>query len=182
MDILILIVVLIIIVLCVIAAIYANIYNKFQDVMIRIDEVESSIDSNLRTKYDLLNRSVSLIKGNIDVDKDIFEQIVKLRSRKISNFELDRILESANSEFIVLMNERKELSKSDELKKISSQVEDIDEDLITLRDYYNSNITSYNKMIKIFPTNIVASICKYKEKLFYDRKDMSDDDYEDFKL
>ena len=38
--------------------------------------------------------------------------------------------------------------------------------------------TEYNQ----FPSNIIATFGKYKEKLFFDRKDMNDDDYDDFKL
>ncbi len=182
MDILIIIIVLIVIFICLFVAIYSNIYNQFQDSIIRINEVEATIDINLRNKYDLLNRSVALIKGNIDIEKEIFEEIVKLRSRKISNFELDRILVLANNEFIALKEEYKELNKSEEIKKISDSIIEIDDSLVSLREYYNYNITKYNKMTKIFPTNIVATICKYKERLFYDKKDMSDEDYNDFKL
>ena len=58
----------------------------------------------------------------------------------------------------------------------------INNELLTLRDYYNANITNYNKMIKKVPTNIIAKIKKYKERPFYDLKDMTDEDYQDFKL
>ena len=44
------------------------------------------------------------------------------------------------------------------------------------------NIAEYNKLIHLFPTNIIAKLSKQQEKLFFDRKDMSDDDYNDFKL
>ena len=37
-------------------------------------------------------------------------------------------------------------------------------------------------MIKKFPTNIVAKIKKYKERPYYDLKNMTDEDHEDFKL
>ena len=37
-------------------------------------------------------------------------------------------------------------------------------------------------MIVMFPTNIIAKINKFNTKLFFDRKDMSDDDFNDFKL
>ena len=36
--------------------------------------------------------------------------------------------------------------------------------------------------LRNFLVNIVATFCKYKDKLFFDRKDMNDDDYDDFKL
>ena len=48
--------------------------------------------------------------------------------------------------------------------------------------YYNDNITIYNSLLRKFPSNIIATFGKYKEKLFFDRKDMNDDDYDDFKL
>ena len=74
------------------------------------------------------------------------------------------------------------MQNNEEIKKIGTELEEIDIELENLRKYYNENITIYNKLIQTFPTNIVATISKYKEKLFYDRKDMSDDDYNDFKL
>ena len=63
-----------------------------------------------------------------------------------------------------------------------SKLNEIDSKLETFRDYYNSNIVKYNKMVKTFPTNIVALLCKYEDKLFFDMKNMTDDDVEDFKL
>ena len=67
-------------------------------------------------------------------------------------------------------------------EKIIKEIKDIDAKVDNSTDYYNDNITTYNTLIKKFPSNIVAMLCKYKEKLFFDRKDMSDEDYDDFKL
>ena len=75
----------IIVLACAIAVFYATIYNKFQEYIIRINEVESMIDTYLRNKYDLINKSIPIIKGNIKSEKEIFGEIVKLRSRKIGN-------------------------------------------------------------------------------------------------
>ena len=74
------------------------------------------------------------------------------------------------------------LIQSDELKKIERQLKEIDDKLSIYRDYYNSNIVKYNKMVKSFPTNIVALLCKYEDKLFFDMKNMNDDIVNDFKL
>ena len=187
MDTLMLILILIIVVICILVGLYINTYNKIQEYLTRINEVESIIDDNLRNKYDNINKSVSLIKGNDKInkhlDKNMFEEIVKLRNLKISNFDLDRKLIEANTEFLVLKEKYKEeLNSSEEIKNISKKLEEIDEKLDVNREYYNRNISEYNKLIKMFPTNIIAKINKYEEKLFYDRKDMSDEDYNDFKL
>lgn len=172
----------IVIIICVLVIFYATIYNKFQDYIIRINEVESMIDNNLRAKYDLLNRGIPIIKGNIPKDKEIFGEIVKLRSRKLGNFELYRVLARATNEFNGLKEEYPDIDKSSEIKKIRNQISDIDLKLNNEIEYYNENISIYNSLLKKFPSNIVATFCKYKEKLFFDRKDMNDEDYEDFKL
>lgn len=182
MESLLIIVLVIIVIICALVIFYARIYNKFQDYIIRINEVESIIDTSLRSKYDLINRAIPIIKSNIDSDKDMFGDIVKLRSRKIGNFELFRVLKKASIELEGLHNTHPEMDKSDEIKKIIKEIKEIDDKVDNSTSYYNDNITIYNTLIKKFPSNIVAMLCKYKEKLFFDRKDMSDDDYDDFKL
>ena len=81
-----------------------------------------------------------------------------------------------------LKKEFPDINKSDEIKKLTKQIEDIDSKIENYIDYYNDNITIYNTLVKKFPSNLIALFSKYKEKLFFDRKDMSDDDYNDFKL
>lgn len=178
-----LIVLFIVITILILGAIYyMYLYNKINETIIRIDEAETRIDNNLRDKFDLLNRCVSLIKNIIELDENTFKDIIKLRARKISNFDLDRTLVSSYNEFLSIYETNKKLRENDEIYKAAKQLELIDEELVTLRNYYNANITEYNKSIKKFPTNIVAEIKKYKERPFYDLKDRTDDNYEDFKL
>lgn len=182
-----LILILIVLTICILVGLYISTYNKIQDYIIKINEVEAIIDTNLRNKYDNINKSVSIIKANDKInkkiDKNMFEEVVRLRNIKISNFDLDRKLIEAYNEFIVLKEKYKEeLEESEELNNISKKLENIDENLEVNREYYNKNIAEYNKLIKMFPTNIIAKLNKYEEKLFFDKKDMSDDDYNDFKL
>ena len=182
MEFLLVVILIIILIVCSMAIFYASIYNKFQDYIIRINEVESIIDSSLRKKYDLINRAIPIIKSNIPKDREIFGEIVKLRSRKLSNFELFRVLERSSNELNTLKEEFPDINKSEEIKKIQSNIIDIDNTVDEATSYYNDNISIYNKLLKKFPSNIIATFSKYKEKLFFDRKDMSDDDYNDFKL
>ena len=178
-----LIILFIIIVLALITFItYIILYNKINDTIIRINEAENRIDNNLRDKYDTLNRLQTLIKSKIKIKEEEFKDIVKLRSRKLSNFELDRILVKIHNDFLSIYENNNELRSSDEIYKAYKQLELIDEELNTLRDYYNASIANYNKIIKKFPTLIIAKIKKYNERLFYDLKNQNDEDYEDFKL
>ena len=75
MDALMLIIFGIILVICLIFGIYITLYNKIQNYTIRINEVESIIDNNLREKYDNINKCVSLIKANEDINKELDKKI-----------------------------------------------------------------------------------------------------------
>ena len=175
-----------IIVICLIFGIFTYLYNKIQDYSIKINEVEAMIDDNLRLKYDNINKYISIIKGIKElenkIDQKIFDEIIRLKTKKISNFDLDRTLIEAESNLLSLKEKYKEIKDNEEIKTIIIKMEDINENLIVNKEYYNKNIAEYNKLIKLFPTNIIAKIGKYQEKLFFDRKDMSDEDYNDFKL
>lgn len=159
-----------------------TIYNKYQNYIIRINEAEANIDSTLRKRFDFLNKSIGIIKANAQVEDNILEVIVKLRSKKLSNFELDRQLYEAINEFNKIKEEHPELKNSETFIKIDLGLAESEAEIVASRKYYNDIITDYNHLVRAFPSNIVAGMCKYKQKLYFDGKDMSDDIINDFKL
>jgi LemA protein len=157
-------------------------YNKYQILIIKTNEVEANIDAILRKRFDLLNKSISIIKANTNIDKEVLELIVKLRSKKISNFDLDRQLYDALNEFNYYKEIYPELNNIDTFEKICTSLDDSEYEITALRKYYNDTITEYNKMIRKLPSNIIGKILKYKEKTYYDGKNMNDEITNDFKL
>lgn len=172
------------IIICIILIWYINTYNKFQEYLIRVNEVENNIDSVLRKRFDLLNKSIGIIKAiNEDMkEKEVLEIIIKLRSRKLSNFELDRQLYEAINEFNLYKENVSELRNSESFTKIDLELNESEIEITALRKYYNDIITDYNKTVKTFPSIIVAKICKYKIRTYFDGKDMTDNIIDDFKL
>ena len=173
---------LIFVILVLILMIFVSYYNKFQSYMIRINEVEAEIDSTLRKRFDLLNRSINIINANVKLEKEALEIIVKLRSRKLSNFELDRILYDAINEFNSYKDIYPELNQVESFIKISASLNESEVEIHALRKYYNDVITKYNELIRKIPSNIVAKVFKYKFKNYFDNKDMTDEVVNDFKL
>jgi len=176
------IIIFVIVVICFILFLCASIYNKFQELTIKTNEVEANIDTTLRKRFDLLNKSINIIKANTVVEGDILELIVKLRSRKLSNFELDRQLYEAINEFNSYKELYPELMESDTFVKINASLNESENEIIALRKYYNDTITEYNRLVKKFPSNIIAIMYNHKEKAYYDGKNMNDDIINDFKL
>lgn len=172
----------IIVIILGLALAYVILYNKFNESIIRIQEAEIRIDTNLREKYDLLTKIINLSNNIVpDINKS-FGQLFKLKAMRISNFEMDRILVREFNNYSSFYNDKIKLREDDEIYKINKQIELIDFELVTLRDYYNHNIANYNRMVKKIPTNIIAKIKKYEIRNYYDLKDLNDEDIEDFKI
>lgn len=174
----------ILILICVFLIWYICTYNYFQTYIIRINESEAFIDTTLRKRFDLLNKSIGIIESN-KKEKDeepILKSIINLKSQKLSNFELDRILYDAINEFHRYKEAIPSLSENESFLKIDLALFESESEIVSARKYYNDIITDYNKLVRNFPSNIVAKSCKYKVKTYYDGKDMTDDDIQDFKL
>lgn len=175
----------ILIVACVLAIGYIYIYNYFQTFIIRLNEAEAFIDTTLRKRFDLLNKSINVIKSNLDSknkEEKVLDCIIQLRSKKLSNFDLDRQLYEGINEFEKYKNTIPALSENEAFLKIDLALFESEAEIVAARKYYNDIISDYNKLVRNFPSNLVAIVSKYQVKPYFDGKDMNDDIINDFKL
>lgn len=170
------------IVVCILFIWYISCYNEFQTYIIRINEAENFIDTTLRKRFDLLNKSINIIKANTNVEKKILKRIGELKSKQLSNFELDRELYEGINEFNRYKEEYSKLNDNEAFLKIDLGITESESEIVAARKYYNDIITDFNKKVKTFPSNIVAKTCGYKARNYYDGKDMYDDIENDFKI
>ena len=176
-------IILIILVLLFIIFIVSNVvYNKFQDKIIKINEVEGKIDETLRNKYDNIMKLNNIVKEKIKTDKELVDDLSNLKNEDKSSFEIHRILIESFNKIDFVKKQYKELNNSNEVNEIFNEIEDMDDSLKAYIKYYNENVSSYNVFIRKFPYNLIGIILKYKEKKFFDNKDLNDDNINDFKL
>ena len=145
------------------------IYNKFQDFIIRINEVEGKIDDTLRDKYDDLLKINNIVKEKIKTDEK-------------SSFEVHRLLKESFNKLDFIKKQYDEVNKSEDINKLFFEINEMDESLNAYIKYYNENIVEYNTYVRKFPFNIIGIILKYKEKPFFDNKDLNDENIKDFKI
>lgn len=155
---------------------FTAVYNKYQTYIIRINEAENFIDNTLRKRYDLLNKAISIIKSHVSKKENVLECIENIKSKKLSNFELDRKLYEGINEFNKYKEDNEELSNSEEFIKIDLSLYESEAEIVAARKYYNDIITEYNKIISRFPNNIVSKIMKFKKKTYYDGKNLDEHD------
>lgn len=178
----------IIVIICLFLIFIITTFNKFQEDIIRINESEASIDSVLRKRFDLLNKSVEIISkelnSNITEEEnkiEVMHTIVQLRSKKLDNFELDSQLYFSIDEFQKYAEEIDTLKKNKEFMKIQINLMESESEIVALRKYYNDITKNYNKLVGSFPSNLVALIRKYKKKNFFEEKEEKKDLLEELK-
>ena len=174
------IILVIIIIIGMISLLYVITYNDLVSYKIRIEKAEGIIDEKLREKYDLIAKMNINIKKVVN-KKDYLKDYIELKDKRTSNYEMDRKLTEAMNIILEVKNDYSELNNkefNDNFKKI----EEINETLISCKTYYNKNTSELNKIIRKFPSNIVAKIHRYKIKPFFDGKNMQDAVIDDFKL
>ncbi len=144
-------------------------YNRFQVAKIRISEAENNIDILLQKKLVLLERVIKIIEEADPKYKDdqVLINVIKLKNKKVNNFELNKELDKALAEYKGLMDLDSKLGSVESLIHINYDLTDVDNDLIAAKKFYNNTIVSYNKLVHCFPSNIIGSFFRYKRKEFY---------------
>ncbi len=155
------------ILIIVIALIMITNYNKFQYSSIKISEAENNIDILLEKKIDYISRFIPLIKENTKEDCKLLEKVNLLKNKSYNNFELNKELYDYNKELREIIDTNEKILKIESVNNLYQEYLDNEEDLEASKDYYNDNVTEYNKLVHLFPSNIVGFLFKFKHKEFY---------------
>ena len=174
-------IILIILIICaVLGIIYTIYYNKLNYYKTRIEKAENIIDEALRAKYD------KICEMNIEIKKVVtknnyLKEYIDIKNERITNYDLDRKLVEATNLIKELMSDNSKLNTK-KMKNMLKDIDKINEDLLSGKNYYNKNNTELNGIIRKFPSNIVAKIHRFKIKPYFDGKNMQDAVLDDFKL
>ena len=147
--------------------------NSFQSYIIRINEAESTIDSILNKRLDLLNQSNDVIKEELDSEEDVLTSLLKIRSKKLDNFELDEKLYDCIQEFHEYSEINFNLKENDNYTKIEIDLLESESEIVALKKYYNDIVKEYNNLLIKFPYKIYSNIKHYEEKDLFTIKDSS---------
>jgi LemA protein len=159
---------------------YMSIYKNFQHYLLKINESESKIDEILRERFDLLSKTRDFIKEN--AKEEIMKELESLDKENLSSFDFERKLSSLTREYDEIKFKNRNLIKMDEFVDMDFSLKENEAKLDGYTSYYNDSISKFNRLVRMFPSNIIAKLCHYKERTFYDGKNMSDKNDKDFKL
>ncbi|NLZ49479.1 MAG: LemA family protein [Clostridiales bacterium] len=148
-------------------------YNSLVTLEQKVKSAESTIDTQLQRRSDLIPNLVETVKGYASQEKEIFTDISNARSKLAGSQTLeeranaDTELSSALSRLLVIVENYPELKSNQNFKDLSVALESTENRISIARQNYNEAVDAYNIKVKRFPGSIVAGIFNFEEKPYY---------------
>jgi LemA protein len=159
----------------VIIAIVAFLYNSLIAKKNQVINVFGTIDVMLKKRYDLLPELVSTVKAYMKHERELLEDITKMRTKAVSGrlsddekVELDNKVTKALGGIMVAVENYPDLKTNQNFLLLQGSMNEIEEQISAARRAYNAAVTDYNNAVEMLPTNIIARMMSYKSKKVFE--------------
>lgn len=157
--------------------------NLLRREVVKIDESASGIDVALTKRYDLLTKSVAVVKGVAKHEQETLTNVIAMR-RPASDASMKEKAEFENSmtkafdSINIVAEKYPEIKANQNFTQLQNQVAEVEEQLQASRRVYNSNVSVYNQDIVVFPKSIVAKHLHMTRRDFFEAEEAKRKDVE----
>lgn len=150
--------------------------NRLSRYQVKIDEASSGIDVALTKRFDLLTKTVATVKGYAKHEQETLKGVIEMR-RPSSNASMKEKSEFASSvskafdSINVVAEQYPELKANQNFIALQNQIAEVEEQLQASRRVYNSNVSTYNQDIVVWPTSIVARHYHFEKRDFFEAEE-----------
>ena len=178
-----------IIVPVVVIAIVVLLYNSLVAKKNQVINVFGTIYAMLKKRYDLLPKLISTVKAYMKHERELLEDITKMRAKAVSGqlsddekVDLDNKVTKALGGIMVAVENYPDLKANQNFLQLQGSMNEIEEQISAARRAYNAAVTDYNNAVEMFPTNILASMMSYKLKKVFEINPQQREDIDTDKL
>ena len=167
---------------------YVSVIQKKNKVM----EAFSSIDVQLKKRYDLIPNILTMANKFMEHEKGLFEEITKLRTQAMQlpadmdnmskKIQLDSQIKGLMGQIMVSVENYPELKSDQSMTMAMQTYNEVEEHIAAARRFYNSAVLELNNAVEIFPSSIFALMVGAKKQEFFqadesERKSINAADY-----
>ena len=166
-------IIIIVIVVLIIAWAFAT-YNKLVDLRNRVKDQWAQIDVQLKRRFDLIPNLVETVKGYAKHESETLEAVIQARNTYVSattpeaQMKADGELEKAISKLFALSESYPELKANTNFQHLQQELTETESKIASARQFYNDTVLMYNNKVEMVPSNIIASLFKFKKEAFFE--------------
>ena len=149
-------------------------YNSLIGLRNSVEEAFSTMDVYLKKRWDLIPNLVETVKGYASHEKETLEEVIRLRNSAYSNMSDDEKIKTNEqlsngiNKIMMLAENYPDLKANQNFMDLSNELTKVEEDIANSRKYYNAVVKNYNNKVQMLPSNIVASLFRFKTKKMFE--------------
>ena len=155
-----------------------TISNKFNRLIVKIDEADSDIDVALIKRHDTLTKMLDVVKGYAKHEKETLIKIIDVRKGMSSQEKAEamKLLDESAQKINVLAEAYPELKSSENYNTLQKSIADTEEHLQAARRMYNANVSAFNQCLVSFPSSVIGSMKGLSKKEFLEADEAQKED------
>lgn len=165
--------IIIIAVLLLIIFYFIGVYNKLVNGRNKVKDQFSQIDVQLKRRVDLIPNLVETVKGYAKHENNTLKEVIEARNKLNSatgiNEEIDanNQLTGALNRLFALSEAYPDLKANENFISLQNDLKDTEDKISYARQFYNDTVLSYNNLVEMFPSTIVANMFKFTKYEFF---------------
>ena len=148
-------------------------FNKLVKSRNKVRNSFSQIDVQLKRRADLIPNLVETVKGYTKHEEGTLTQVIEARNKAVSatsvndKIDANNQLTGALNKLFALSEAYPELKANTNFMSLQNDLKDTEDKITYARQFYNDSAMSFNNLVEMFPSNIVASMFGFKKFGFF---------------
>ncbi len=148
-------------------------YNSLVKLEVSVDSQWAKVEADYQRRMDLIPNLVETVKGYASHEETVFTEVTKARSAWTSasttqeKMAAANGMESAISRLLLVAENYPDLKASENFLALQSELANTENKISVERKRYNDKVSAFNKKIRTFPSNMVASMFGFEKRDFF---------------
>ena len=144
----------------------------------KVKEAFSSIDVQLKKRYDLIPNILVIANKCMEHERGLIESVTKLRAQAVKmpsdlssvedKLKLDSEIQKQMGQLMVSVENYPQLKSDQTMMTAMQTYNEVEEHIAAARRFYNSAVLELNNAVEIFPSSVVALIINIKKMPFFE--------------
>ncbi|WP_420802187.1 LemA family protein [Solibacillus daqui] len=152
-------------------------YNSLVTGEEKVEATWAQVENQLQRRFDLIPNLVNTVKGYASHEEEVYTQIANARTQYGNSNTIEEAadanndLSSALSRLLVIVENYPELKANVQFTRLMDELAGTENRLAVARKDYNDTVQTFNSDVRLFPSNLIASMFGFEKKDYFEIKE-----------